>query len=135
VASIAKESETTPQQVFLQYCVQSQITPLVGARSQKNLLSALTIANGESKPLTNEWMKAISRLMAEQSIINRYRGATLLKRKMQKMKKDQGTEKMKADQARYMQDTLAERERAEQEVVQRAKARAKALAEKLREET
>jgi hypothetical protein len=114
--------------------VQSQITPLVGARSQKNLLSSLAIANGEVDPLPNEDMKALSRLMAEQSVINRYRGATLLERQMKQLKKDKGRKKMRSDQARFLQDALAERERGEQEVVQKAKERAKKLADQLREE-
>ena len=132
--SIAEERNITAQQVFLQYCVQSQITPLVGARSQKNLLSSLAIANGEVDPLPNEDMKALSRLMAEQSVINRYRGAILLERQMKQLKKEKGREKMRSDQARFLQDALAERERGEQEVVQKAKERAKKLADQLREE-
>lgn len=132
---IAEERETSPQEVFLQYCVQCHITPLVGARSQRNLLSSLAIANGEVKPIPRDTMKEISRLMAEQSIINKFRGTALLERKTKQMKKERGTEKMKADQAKFLEDSYGERERAEQEVVQRAKTRAKALAEKLRTET
>lgn len=132
--SIGEENGTTPQVAFLQYCVQTGITPLVGARSQENLRSSLIVANGEGKQLPKEQMHKISRLMAEQSIINRFRGATLLERRNREMKKKRGTQKMRSDQAKYLQATYVQREQDEQQVVERAKARAEALAEELRKD-
>jgi diketogulonate reductase-like aldo/keto reductase len=131
--SIAEENGTTPQVAFLQYCVQTGITPLVGARSQDNLRSSLLVANGEGKQLAKEQMHKISRLMAEQSIINRFRGTKLLERRNLEMKKEKGTQKMKSDQAKFLRDTYVQREEEQQQVVARAKARAEALAEKLRQ--
>jgi diketogulonate reductase-like aldo/keto reductase len=132
--NIAADRRIAPEVAFLQYCVQSGITPLVGARSQKNLLSSYPIANGDLEPLQREHMRAISRQMAEQSIINRYRGATLLERRQKELRKEQGREKMKADQGKQMQETIAQREAQEQEIVDKAKDRAKALAAKFRAE-
>ena len=131
---IAAEKGMPPQLVFLQFCVQSDITPLVGARSQRNLLSVLPIAKGESEPLAREHMRAISRLLAEQTVINRYRSAILLARRQKELRREQGREKMRADQMRQTQETMVARENREQEIVEQAKARAKAFAEKLKAE-
>ena len=131
---IAAEIETPPQLVFLQFCVQSDITPLVGARSQRNLLSVLPIANGEFEPLAREHMRAISRLLAEQTVINRYRSAALLARRQKELRWEKGREKMQVDQRRQLQERMAVREEREQEIVEQAKARAKAFAEKLKAE-
>ena len=72
--------------------------------------------------------------MAEQSIINRFRGAKLLERRNREMKKKRGTQKMRSDQAKYLQATYVQREQDEQQVVERAKTRAEVLAEKLRKD-
>ena len=131
---IAAEKGIPQQLVFLQFCVQSDITPLVGARSQRNLLSVLPIAKGESEPLARDHMRALSRLLAEQTVINRYRSATLLARRQKELRRERGREKMRADQGRQMQETTAARENREQAIVEQAKARAKAFAEKLKGE-
>jgi diketogulonate reductase-like aldo/keto reductase len=131
---IAAEIEIPPQLVFLQFCVQSDITPLVGARSERNLLSVLPIANGEFEPLAREHMRAISRLLAEQTVINRYRSDTLLARRQKELRWEKGREKMQIDQRRHLQEIMAVREEREQEIVEQAKARAKAFAEKLKAE-
>lgn len=131
---IAAEMDVKPEIAFLQYCVQSDITPLVGARSRKNLLSSFSVANGDMKPLQRDHLRAISREFAEQSVINRYRAATLLERRQKQLRKEQGKEKMLADQEKQMQETIAVREAREQEIVEKAKDRAKAFAAKLRAE-
>jgi diketogulonate reductase-like aldo/keto reductase len=132
--TIAAELGVTPEVAFLQYCVQSDITPLVGARSRRNLYATFPVAAGDMQPLQRNHLRAISREFAEQSVINRYRAATLLERRQKQLKQEQGQEKMLADQGKQMQESIATREAREQEIVEKAKDRAKALAAKLRAE-
>jgi diketogulonate reductase-like aldo/keto reductase len=134
IGLISTRTNISPQAVFLQYCIQSDIVPLVGARSQKNLLPALALANGDVEPLRPNDMRAIGRLLAEQSIINRYRAVKLLDRRRKQIRKEQGQKKMLEDQEREREQTVSEREAQEQIIVERAKARAKALAQSLRYE-
>lgn len=132
---IAAQMKTTPETVFLQFCVQSDITPLVGSRSKKNLLADWPIASGTSQLLSNDSMRVISRLMAEQTIINRYRSATLLARRQKQLKREKGLKKMLVDQGKQLQKSIATRLDQEQEIVEAAKERARALANTLRMET
>lgn len=134
VRFIAAERGISPQLVFLQFCVQSDITPLVGARSSNNLLSVLPIAEGTSQNLSQDEMRAISRLFAEQTVINRYRSTKLLARRQKELKREKGREKMRADQGKQMQESIAAREKREQQVVEQAKIRAKEIAEQLKAE-
>jgi diketogulonate reductase-like aldo/keto reductase len=129
---IAQNRHSTPQLLFLQFCVQSDMTPVVGPRRESNVLSDLPIANGNFQALSPDDMKAISRLFAEQIVINRYRSATLLVRRHRELRREQGRKKMRADQGKQMLRVIAAREEEEQQIVERAKARAKAFAEKLR---
>ena len=132
--SMAAEREIPPIISFLQYCVQSDITPLIGARSEKNLQSVMPVATGEVEPLTAGQLRRYSRLMAEQTVINRYRSVTLLRRQERQLKAKQGREKMTEDQKAQLLESIAERERKEQEIVESAKVRAKAMADRLRAE-
>ena len=132
--SIAKQREIPAIINFLQYCVQSDITPLIGARSEKNLRSVMPVAIGEIEPLSNSQMRTITRLMAEQTIINRYRGVTLLRRQEKQLKFKKGREKMTEDQKQQLVQSIAEREKKEQELVESAKIRARAMADRLRAE-
>jgi diketogulonate reductase-like aldo/keto reductase len=131
---ISGDRSTTPVLNFLQYCVQSGITPLVGARSPDNLRSVMPIATGKVDLLSTDHMRSISRLMAEQTVINRYRSSMLHYRRMKKEKQDIIKEKLELNTKRLLLRSAAERENREQEIVQKAKERAKALADELRGE-
>ena len=135
ITAIAKERYIPPALVFLQFCVQSDIAPLVGARSEKNLRSVIPLATGELPPLTNPEMKVITRFMAEQTVISRYQAVLLLRRLEKLRKRQQGRNKMIEDQKTQLRQSIAEREKREQEIVQRAKIRATAMADRLRAET
>jgi diketogulonate reductase-like aldo/keto reductase len=132
--SMAKQRGMSPAINLLQYCVQSDITPLIGARSEQNLRSVMPIATGEIEALSKDQLRTFSRLMAEQTVINRYRSVTLLRRRERQLKKQQGREKMTEDQKAQLLESIAERERKEQEIVESAKVRAKAMADRLRAE-
>lgn len=132
--SIATRPDILPVINFLQYCVQSGITPLIGARSEQNLRSVMPVASGKIEPLSKDQLRAFSRLMAEQTVINRYRSITLLCRREKQLKKQQGREKMAEDQKVQLLESIAERERKEQQIVDSAKVRAKAMADRLRAE-
>jgi len=121
--SIATQRQIAPQTAFLQYCVQSDITPLVGARSQQNLLTALQVADGQLEPLSVDQLKTVSRLIAEQTVINRFRSIKLLQRERKKLKKERMTEKMRQNQERMFQDSLATFLGHEQRLVEIAKRR------------
>ena len=131
---IAEKREIPSIINFLQYCVQSDITPLIGARSEKNLRSVMPVATGEIEPLSNPEMRTITRLMAEQTVINRYRSITLLRRREKELKSKKGREKMTEDQKSQLLQSIDEREQKEQEIVESAKIRAKAMADRLRAE-
>ena len=127
---IAGENNLTPQQVFLQYCVQSEITPLFSARREANLVSALAIANGEVAPLSVDHMQSIDSLMVEQVLINQHRANLSLKRQERRLRQEQGKEKWRRDQQEFFNDTLADWERLEQRIVDRAKARARQIVQR-----
>ena len=90
VREIASQRNLTPQQIFLQYCVQSDMTPLVGARSESNLNADVTIANGDIEPLSKDDLRSVGRLFAEQAIINHHRRVLLLDRQEREAKRKRG---------------------------------------------
>jgi diketogulonate reductase-like aldo/keto reductase len=125
--SISTETGVTPQVVFLQYCIQSGMTPLVGATNTDHLRADLPLANSQLPPLTQSHLKLISRLMAEQIVINVYRGASFYENDRISWKRENGREKMKMNQEKQTQDSVIRTLTAEQEIVEKAKARIKAL--------
>jgi diketogulonate reductase-like aldo/keto reductase len=128
--SIASSNGVTPKVAFLQYCVQSDIVPLVGARRALHLQADFPIATGETQPLSRDQMRAVSRLMAEQTIINQYRAAAQLERARKLARKQKGTEKMRVDQEQKLLKVYAATEAEEQKIVEMAKETIKELTEK-----
>ena len=133
IRSIADRRNLTSQQVFLQFCVQSDITPLVGARSQNNLKLSLPIANGEIEPLSTDDMTSIERLMVDQAAINSQRRELLLKRDEKKMRQEKGAEKAQINRELALQNALADWERLEQKIVVSARARRREVEERDRQ--
>jgi diketogulonate reductase-like aldo/keto reductase len=123
--AIANAKNITPEQAFLQYCVQSDITPLVGARSQNNLKLALAVANSEIEPLSTDEMAFFESLMDEQAEINEDRGQRLLRQELKELRKAEGIKKRTRDLEMAFQESLADWERLEQRVVDSARQRQK----------
>jgi diketogulonate reductase-like aldo/keto reductase len=134
IKRISHQIRSTPHMVFLQYCIQSGITPLGGSRYPHTLKSILSLANGEWPELSDKDMTLISRLMAGQKAINARRRVSLMQRQSKQVRREKGLEKMKADQQQQLLETIEERDLSEQKLVEIAKARARALGQQLMEQ-
>ena len=132
---IAKQRRSTPQQIFLQFCIEIGITPLIGARSVANLTSCLRLANGAFGALSFDQKRGIVKFLAEQAIINRQRSAFILEKRSRELRTERKLEKREELQqlrAEIAEET-AEEDAQEQELINAAKmkARAKAFAQRL----
>jgi len=130
---IAECQKCSPQVVLLQYCHRSGITPILGPTTQKNLESTLQLARGEIDDLPDDHIRSLSRLFAEETVINRYRGASLLVRQAREQQMKARVMEKESNPPVMSEERLRQGLAEEQSFVEAARARAKAFAEMLRE--
>jgi diketogulonate reductase-like aldo/keto reductase len=129
---IAEYQHCTPEVVLLQYCHRSGITPILGPTNQRNLEEVLLVARGVTQNLPDDHVKALSRLFAEESVINRYRAASLLLREAKVLQKKQKSSQKETNRRIKSEKRLLDGVAEEQSLVEAARARAAELAESLR---
>ena len=134
VKRIAECQQCSPQVALLQYCHRSGITPILGPTTQNNLESTLQLARGEIQDLPDDHVRSLSRLFAEETVINRYRGASLLVRQAKEQQKKDRVKAKEKNQLVLSEERLRKGLAEEQSFVEAARARAKAFAERLREQ-
>jgi diketogulonate reductase-like aldo/keto reductase len=129
---IAEYQQCSPEVVLLQYCHRSGITPILGPTNRRNLKDVLLVARGVTQNLPDDHVKALSRLFAEESVINRYRAASLLLREAKELQKKQRSSQKETNQRKKSEKRLLDGVAEEQSLVEAARARAAELAESLR---
>jgi diketogulonate reductase-like aldo/keto reductase len=129
--AISQVRNTTPQIVFLQFCIQLGVTPLIGPRSTESLVGTYnTLVQGTFEPLSRDHMIAITRLMAEQSVINIHRSSFKDSRRRQELEKQRVLERRDAKMYKEWEEKKQKLLKEEDEIIEAAKRRIKLMEER-----